>query len=159
VIYARHRSARTRENRDDGNLSAQPARCQSEANQMRPCTQCGKCCEKYGAGSGLGSATEADLERLDYRPDVLRYISLGDLWISPVTGEETRRCPWLRKLPNQDKFKCRIHDVRPDVCRNYPVDVEQMIRDGCEMLEEADLTKPRAQLQRELKRLRNEPHG
>ena len=122
---------------------------------MRPCTRCGKCCENYGDGL-LGSATEADLQRLENRPDVLRYLdALGDFWISPITHDDMHRCPWLRKLPNQATFKCRIHDVRPDICRNYPVSIDQMIKDGCEMLEEADLEKPRDQLERELRELRN----
>lgn len=90
------------------------------------------------------------------RPEVLNYTDmLGDLWISPVTGEEMNRCPWLRKLPRKEKYKCRIHEVRPDVCRAYPVDIDQMVSDGCEMLEDGDLDKPRSQLLAELQELRN----
>lgn len=124
---------------------------------MRACTQCGKCCAKYGVGSGLGSATSNDVKLWrKARPQVLRYTdALGDLWISPVTGEETSRCPWLRKLPLQEKYKCRIHEVRPTVCREYPINIDQMIEDKCEMLEELDLSKPRANLIRELEALRN----
>lgn len=54
--------------------------------------------------------------------------------------------PWLRKLPNQDKYKCRIHNLRPEVCREFPLDIEQMIQIGCEMLEEGDLELPHAEL-------------
>jgi Fe-S-cluster containining protein len=43
-----------------------------------------------------------------------------DIWISPKTGEDVTRCPWLRKLPKQDKYICRIHDVKPEHCREYP---------------------------------------
>ena len=43
-----------------------------------------------------------------------------DIWISPVTGEDVQRCPWLRKLPNKEKYICRIHDVKPEHCRAYP---------------------------------------
>ena len=123
---------------------------------MRQCTQCGKCCLKYSAG-GLGSATELDLLIWEFeRPEILKYTDfLGDLWISPITGEEMGRCPWLRKLPKKERYKCRIHDVRPETCRGYPVDIDQMISDGCEMLEDADLDKSRNQLLAELQRLRN----
>jgi len=91
------------------------------------------------------------------RPEVLDYLSgiLGDLWISPVTGKELKRCPWLRKLPRQEKYRCRIHAVRPEVCRDYPVDIDQMIYLDCEMLEAGDLDKPHTQLLIELNKLRN----
>jgi hypothetical protein len=60
------------------------------------------------------------------RYDILEWvdtIQLGnhcvhDIWISPVTHDDVKRCPWLRKLPNQDKYVCRIHDVKPEHCRN-----------------------------------------
>jgi len=28
--------------------------------------------------------------------------------------------PIIRKLPNREKYKCRIYELRPDVCRGYP---------------------------------------
>ena len=80
---------------------------------------------------------------------------MRDLWISPVTGCDTSRCPWLRKLPGREKYKCRIHDHRPDACRGYPVDVEQMVLDGCEMLESGDLDCPLVELEVDLEELRN----
>ena len=105
---------------------------------MKDCNQCGKCCINYPYG--LGCATDADLARLEAagRDDVLAWIpkTVPDYWISPITGNEADRCPWLRKMPNQQKYKCLIYDVRPDVCRIYPVDIEQMLKDKCEMLEE-----------------------
>ncbi len=124
---------------------------------MRPCTQCGKCCIKYSDGSGLGSATELDMEVWGiFRPEVLNYLGgLADMWISPVTGNEMDRCPWLRKLPLKEKYKCRIHDVRPETCQDYPIDIEQMFEDDCEMLEAGDLDKPHSLLLVELSELRN----
>lgn len=124
---------------------------------MQPCNFCGKCC-KHGEGSGLGSATTNDIKLWKReRPDILNYAPppLYDLWVSPITGEETRRCPWLRKLPKKDKFICRIQQVKPEVCHNYPVNVQQMIEDGCEMLEPQDDTKSLEELEAELKGLRN----
>lgn len=123
---------------------------------MRPCTQCGKCCKKYGGGY-LGSATDDDLEKWESRPDIMRYIDveMPDLWLSPVTYDDMPRCPWLRKLPNQEKYKCRIHDSRPWVCSQYPTNINQMINDGCEMLEDSDLEKPHDILMKELEAIRN----
>jgi Fe-S-cluster containining protein len=125
---------------------------------MRACTQCGKCCLKYEGGDWLGSASETDmLGWVIHGPEVLDYVGglLQDLWISPVTGEKLQRCPWLRKLPRQEKYTCRIHAVRPEVCRDYPIDIDQMIDLDCEMLEAGDLDKPYTQLLIELNELRN----
>ena len=52
------------------------------------------------------------------------------------------RCPWLRKLPGQNKYICRIYYDRPDECKHYPVRIDDMIKDECEMLEPRDLAKP-----------------
>lgn len=109
---------------------------------MKDCNQCGKCCTLYGNG-GL-SVSASDIEAWEtYAPDIAAYVRGGKIWISPVTGKQMLRCPWLRKLPNQDKYICRIYDDRPDDCRYYPVDIDQMIRDECEMLEPRDLANPR----------------
>jgi len=62
------------------------------------------------------------------------------------------RCPWLRKLPGQHKYICRIYHNRPDDCRHYPVTIDDMARDECEMLEARDLTN-RKQAQRTLDKL------
>lgn len=59
------------------------------------------------------------------------------------------RCPWLRKLPNRDKYICRIYNDRPEDCKQYPVSIEEMVRDECEMLDLRDLHNPK-KAQREL---------
>lgn len=53
------------------------------------------------------------------------------------------RCPWLRKLPGKDTYICRIYFDRPDDCRYYPVSIDDMVRDECEMLEARDLANPK----------------
>jgi len=105
---------------------------------VKECNQCGKCCTLYGNGGLSASDTEIDWWET-YRPEISDYVNGGKIWISPVTGKQMVRCPWLRKLPNQNKFICRIYYDRPDDCRHYPVTIEQMINDDCEMLEARDL--------------------
>ena len=110
---------------------------------MKDCNQCGKCCTRYGGSGGL-SVTASEIDWWEtYRPEIARYVSGGEIWISPVTGKQMVRCPWLRKLPNREKYICRIYDDRPDDCKYYPVTIEQMVIDECEMLDARDLVNPK----------------
>jgi Fe-S-cluster containining protein len=115
---------------------------------VKDCNQCGKCCTLYANGGLSASASEIDWWET-HRPDISSYASGGKIWISPVTGKQMLRCPWLRKLPKQNKYICRIYDDRPDDCKFYPVNIDEMVRDGCEMLEPRDLANPK-QAQRAL---------
>ena len=108
---------------------------------MKDCNQCGKCCIKYSDG-GL-SATTSEIELWEiFRPDIYRYVRDGKIWIDPDTGKPLERCPWLNKLPNQNKYSCDIYYDRPDDCKFYPVTIEQMMEDECEMLQAQDLVNP-----------------
>lgn len=104
---------------------------------MKECNQCGKCCTLYGPDLTV-SDSEIDWWE-NHAPDIASYARGGKIWISPVTGKRMLRCPWLRKLPGQDKYICRIYYNRPDDCKHYPVTIEQMLNDACEMLEPRDL--------------------
>ena len=63
--------------------------------------------------------------------------------MSPDTGKQIKICPWLRKLPNQNKYNCDIYYDRPDDCKYYPVTIDQMVMDECEMLEVQDMANPK----------------
>ena len=63
--------------------------------------------------------------------------------MDPNTGNQIERCPWLRQLPDRGKYVCDIYYDRPDECKHYPVTLEQMIKDECEMLEAKDLANPK----------------
>ena len=108
------------------------------SRQMKSCNSCGKCCEKWGNDGLSASAEEIDWWET-YRPDVARYARNGKIWIDPATNEYFARCPWLRKSTDGKIFSCEIYDVRPEDCRHYPVDIADMLRDDCEMLEHRDL--------------------
>ncbi len=119
---------------------------------MKACNQCGKCCINYSDG-GLSATAEEIAHWEAYRPDIFEYVSeAGDIWVDPTTQTPLRRCPWLRQVPGQSKYTCDIYAERPGDCRYYPVAIEHMIADGCEMLEAHDLKRPK-QAQRELDRL------
>lgn len=118
---------------------------------MKECNQCGKCCIKYGNG-GL-SATASEIEFWDvFRPNVSRYVRAGKIWMDPDSGQQLERCPWLRKAPDQEKYTCDIYHDRPDDCKHYPVNLDEMIRDECEMIEVQDLADPK-QAQQALKKI------
>ena len=87
-------------------------------------------------------ATEDDIRRWQEndRSDILEWVDviyLGeehrvyDIWINPVTGDDVQRCPWLRKLPNKDKYTCRIHDLKPEHCRAYPRTRKHALKTEC----------------------------
>ena len=105
---------------------------------MKSCNQCGKCCIKYSNG-GL-SATEDEIKLWDsFRPDIYEYVSNGKIWMNPTTGDQLTICPWLNKQ-SENIYTCDIYYDRPEDCKFYPVTIEQMIQDECEMLEPRDLT-------------------
>ena len=104
------------------------------------CKQCGNCCNLGDAYET--SATEQDilLWEMEGRTDILEWVDpidcgnghyVYDIWISPRTGDYVDRCPWLRKLPNKNKYICRIHDVKPEHCRDFPKSKEQANKVGC----------------------------
>ncbi len=76
----------------------------------------------------------------------------GKIWMDPGTGKQIELCPWLRRSPDQGVYTCDIYYDRPEDCRHYPVTIEQMVKDECEMLEVKDLAAPK-KAQKNLDRL------
>lgn len=75
--------------------------------------------------------------------------------MDPETGRQLTACPFLTIEPtgasvtaksesSKIKYSCTIYYDRPDDCKFYPVKIDEMIRDGCEMLEVKDLTDTRS---------------
>lgn len=118
---------------------------------MKPCTQCGRCCTNPSF-MGTMQASPEDVKRWkrEKRSDILawayilgptahkRGFGFADLWINPKTDIEAERCPFVRKMPNRDVYKCMIYETRPQACRDYPWHVSHMEAVDCEMLEEGD---------------------
>jgi len=108
---------------------------------MKECNQCGKCCIQYSDG-GLSASAE-EIKYWDrHRPDIYRYVGDGNIWVDPESGKQLEFCPWLKKAPSQNKYICEIYHDRPDDCKYYPVTIEQMFNDECEMLDVRDLDYP-----------------
>jgi Fe-S-cluster containining protein len=109
---------------------------------MKDCNQCGKCCIKYSNGGLSVSKSEIDLWEI-FKPDIYQFVNNGNIWMDPETGKQIEQCPWLRKMPNQEKYTCDIYYDRPDDCKFYPVTIGQMVKDECEMLDIEDLKNPK----------------
>ena len=105
------------------------------------CKQCGQCCLNL-LDAFSTSATEDDIRMWEQegRHDILEWVDpihvggdqyVCDIWISPVTGQDVQRCPWLRKLPKQNKYICRIHETKPEKCRKFPKSKRHVLDNGC----------------------------
>jgi Fe-S-cluster containining protein len=108
---------------------------------VKDCNQCGKCCIRYGGGGLTATAGEIDWWE-NHRPDIFALVGDGEIWVDPKTGKQMTQCPWLEKEPGTEKYTCSIYFDRPDECKHYPVTIEEMVRDGCEMIEARDLKNP-----------------
>lgn len=103
------------------------------------CAQCGHCCqdlclenecthEDYFQWQSLG--LDHILQRvlvLDRGTRGVRY----KIWIEPGTGELSPVCPWLVPTHRKDRFICTIQDVKPEICRQYPLTRKHARMTGC----------------------------
>ena len=106
--------------------------------KLKECNQCGKCCIKYADGGLSASSAEIEWWQI-YRPEIAAYVANGNIWVSPMTGLKLSHCPWLKKEPTENKYRCSIYYDRPDDCKHYPTHINEMISDECEMIEVKDL--------------------
>jgi len=103
------------------------------------CLRCGECCRRLDY--------HRELTRADYlywrkvgRGDILqrvRVVRRGGkiagyrIWVDPETGSLEDVCPWLRHESEKNRYTCRIHDVRPRICRQYPGTRKHARMTGC----------------------------
>lgn len=110
---------------------------------MKECSQCGKCCIKYGGGDLSASKEEIDLWEL-FNPEIYEYVKNNEIWFDPKTGMRLSTCPFLEIAPKKEPlaknmYTCSIYLDRPEDCRHYPSLIPEMIRDECEMIEPSDI--------------------
>jgi Fe-S-cluster containining protein len=105
------------------------------------CQRCGNCCKNISETSFHLTPEEVEKwknvivkSNFGTRP-AIDFVSVfssgyGDIFISPITRDELIRCPFLRKLPKQNKYKCLIYDspIRPQVCKDFPFTEDGKIR-------------------------------
>jgi Fe-S-cluster containining protein len=108
------------------------------------CKRCGHCCrDLYGGFSFTVGEAEVALWA-EEAPRLLDWLSplhfdpehvFYDGWVSPVTGEDVNRCPWLR-IHKHQRYKikgahCLIQDCKPPVCDEYPHDIFHALITRC----------------------------
>ena len=103
------------------------------------CRQCGHCCRNLDYHDQL---IEADYLRWQSRgrEDILkkvRRVRREDntlayrMWQRTDPETPAGPCPWLHKIPTQNRWECRIHEVRPSICRQYPGSRKHAEMTGC----------------------------
>lgn len=103
------------------------------------CRQCGQCCTQLKYHDGV---TADDIQRLVdlQRDDVLKWVgrtgtgsgeTVYRIWVIPGTNRYAPICPFLCNGPSSGQRLCAIHDVKPQVCRHYPVSRKHAMMTGC----------------------------
>jgi Fe-S-cluster containining protein len=103
------------------------------------CRQCGKCCQKLDYHNEVTGDDVAFWERKG-RSDVLEWVgaykkdgqeTVYRIWVRPGTRTFAETCPFLQKKPDENIWICRIHDVKPHICRDYPVSRKHAVMTRC----------------------------
>jgi Fe-S-cluster containining protein len=108
------------------------------------CRQCGRCCRTL---EYRHEATPEDIARWREmrRSDILEWVGVFTgvdghpayrLWTIPGTARPAAQCPFLHKAPSRSRWACRIHDLKPAVCRQYPFSRKHATMTGCPAFEE-----------------------
>jgi Fe-S-cluster containining protein len=103
------------------------------------CLQCGRCCRYLDYHKELIHKDYLLWQSLG-RTDIMERVKLirkagkvvaYRIWIDPVTHQILESCPWLKKDSEHNLYICRIHDVRPGICRQYPGSRKHARMTGC----------------------------
>jgi Fe-S-cluster containining protein len=103
------------------------------------CRQCGECCRALAYHDGMTAEDVAHLKRRG-RKDILKWVRTSKttegrtvyrIWVTPGTNQYERPCPFLKRGPSPDRWLCSIHEVKPQICRNYPVSRKHALMTGC----------------------------
>ncbi len=88
------------------------------------CRRCGKCCQGDAWLRNLLKPSDVQRWRALGREDILKYVCAC---CCRLVDPEKENAPWTRKdcpflLREEGGLtRCGIHDVRPQVCRDFPV--------------------------------------
>jgi Fe-S-cluster containining protein len=103
------------------------------------CRQCGACC-RYLDYHNEVTAEDVAFWKASGQSDILKWVDEVNrdghtkryrAWVIPGTRKETDTCPFLEKEPDSRRWRCRIHNVKPAICRQYPLNRKHAIMSGC----------------------------
>lgn len=103
------------------------------------CRQCGQCCRFLDYHKEITADDVAGWEKLG-RTDILEWVGRSknsegndvfQIWMVPGTRQLAEICPFLYKIPTENRWICKIHAVKPSICRNYPVSSKHARMTGC----------------------------
>ena len=102
------------------------------------CHRCGHCCQTLQFHTEC-TARDYELWEARGRRDITEWVGLVrkngivsyQIWVVPGTRQYADVCPWLREIPDQNRYECRIRGVRPEICRQYPGSRKHADMTGC----------------------------
>ena len=103
------------------------------------CRTCGECCRRLDYHHEC-RAEDYALWQARNRHDIMRWVELTHrtgrisayrIWVRPGSAEVAAVCPWLVRQPGTECFVCSIHDVKPEICRQYPGSGKHAAMTGC----------------------------
>lgn len=103
------------------------------------CRQCGQCCRYLDYRNEVGAADVARWQSMG-RSDILRWVGVYRrtdaqptyrAWVDPATGQLAASCPFLKSNASGNRWVCGIHDVKPEICRQYPTSRKHARMTGC----------------------------
>ncbi|MBW1800093.1 MAG: YkgJ family cysteine cluster protein [Deltaproteobacteria bacterium] len=103
------------------------------------CRQCGQCCRSLDYRKEV-RAEDVTLWRELGRTDILKWVGVIKrggretayrIWVTPGTGAVAEGCPFLKREASKNRWYCGIHDVKPEICRQYPASRKHAIMTGC----------------------------
>ncbi len=103
------------------------------------CRQCGRCCTSLDYHDAV---TAQDVEKWQVlgRTDILERVGVYPrpggkttyrIWMVPGKNQLEKVCPFLTKRSSENRWVCSIHDIKPAICREYPVSRKHAIMTGC----------------------------
>ena len=103
------------------------------------CRQCGQCCRTLDYHDQLTAEDVASWQACQ-QTEILDWVGVfrGEggqavyrMWVKPGTTQLVETCPFLHQVASQNRWECRIHQVKPGICRNYPVSRKHALMTGC----------------------------
>ena len=103
------------------------------------CRQCGFCCRFLEYHNEI-TAEDVALWKASGRNDILKWVNEISIngepqgylaWVLPGTQQQADACPFLIKMKDPRRWRCRIHDAKPAICRQFPLSRKHAVMSNC----------------------------